>query len=197
MLQDGYHDIPSNKIVAVVTSLQMLQRPPARAEASGPWTLRLHEKIDLDRYRKLYAEIGAEWLWCSRLVMSDEELASHVHSPAVEVHLLEVDGEAQGIAELDFRKAGECEMAFFGISARQIGTGAGRWLMNRAIDLAWRHPVERFWLHTCTLDSPQALPFYMRSGFAPFKRQVEVFDDPRLSGLSPRDTAPHLPIIAG
>jgi GNAT superfamily N-acetyltransferase len=195
MLEDGYHDIPSDKIVAVVTSLQMLQRPPARAEVSGPWTLRHNEKIALDSYRKLYAEIGAEWLWCSRLVMSDEELSSHVHSPQVELHLMEVDGVAQGIAELDFRKAGECEMAFFGISAAQIGTGAGRWLMNRAIDLAWRHPIERFWLHTCTLDSPQALPFYMRSGFSPFKRQIEVFDDPRLSGRSPRDAAPHLPIL--
>ncbi|OJF96810.1 GNAT family N-acetyltransferase [Pararhizobium antarcticum] len=195
MLEDGYHDIPSDKIVAVVTSLQMLQRPPVRAEASGPWTLRQHANIALDSYRDLYTEIGAEWLWCSRLMMSDEELASHVHSPEVEVHLLEVDGVAQGIAELDFRQAGMCEMAFFGISATQIGTGAGRWLMNRAIDLAWRHPIERFWLHTCTLDSPQALPFYMRSGFSPFKRQVEVFDDPRLSGRSPTDAAPHLPIL--
>ncbi|WEZ82942.1 GNAT family N-acetyltransferase [Rhizobium sp. 32-5/1] len=195
MLEDGYHDVPSDKIVAVVTSLQMLQRPPARAEASGPWTLRLHEKIDLGSYRTLYEKLGAQWLWSSRLVMSDEELSSHVHSPQVELHLMKVDGVPEGIAELDFRKAGECEMAFFGVSATQIGTGAGRWLMNRAIDLAWRHPIERFWLHTCTLDSPQALPFYMRSGFKPFKRQIEIADDPRLSGRSPRDAAPHLPIL--
>lgn len=197
MLEDGYHDVPSDKIVAVVTSLQMLQRASARPEASGPWTLRLHETIDLDIYRKLYAKLGAQWLWSSRLVMSDAELSSHVHSPQVELHLMEVDGVAEGIAELDFRKPGECEMVFFGVSETQIGTGAGRWLMNRAIDLAWRHPIERFWLHTCTLDSPQALPFYMRSGFAPFKRQIEIADDPRLTGRSPRDAAPHLPIIAG
>lgn len=196
ILENGYHDIPPGKTVAIVTSLQMFQRPQRRPEADGRWTLRHHERIDLDAYRAIYSRIGSEWLWLSRLSMSDEELASHVHSPKVELHLLEVDGVAEGIAELDFRQAGECEMAFFGVAATQIGTGAGRWLMNRAIEKAWSHPITRFWLHTCTLDSPPALPFYIRSGFAPFKRQIEVLDDPRLTGESPVTAAAHLPIIA-
>jgi GNAT superfamily N-acetyltransferase len=195
VLENGYHDVPADKIVAIVTHLQMLEQPPARAEAAGTWTLRRHDRIDLDVYRRIYRRIGAEWLWNSRLVLSDEELAAHVHSPEVEMHIIETGGVAEGIAELDFRKAGECEMVFFGVAATQIGTGAGRWLMNRAIENAWRRPINRFWLHTCTLDSPQALPFYIRSGFTPFRRQVEVLDDPRLSGNSPRHLAPHVPII--
>ncbi|WP_275791145.1 GNAT family N-acetyltransferase [Pararhizobium gei] len=195
MLENGYHDVPAGKIAAIVTHLQMLEQPLARVEPEGPWTLRRHEAIDLDIYRTLYRRIGAEWLWISRLAMTDEELAGHIHSSAVEMYILESDGTAEGIAELDFRKAGECEMVFFGISATQIGTGAGRWLMNRAIEKAWSHPIDRFWLHTCTLDSPQALAFYVRSGFTPFRRQIEVLDDPRLSKQSQRHLAPHVPII--
>lgn len=196
MLENGYHDVPSDKLATVVTHLQMFEKPQPRGEVTGPWTLRRHEMIGLDAYRDIHRKIGAEWLWASRLEMGDEKLAANVHSPDVELHLLEVDGVTEGIAELDFRKSGECEMAYFGVSPALIGTGAGRWLMNRAIDLAWSRPIERFWLHTCTLDSPQALPFYTRSGFTPFKRQVEVFDDPRLKGNSPRSAAPQIPILA-
>ncbi len=195
MLEDGYHDIPPGKIAAIVTFLQMLEKPQPRAEASGPWTLSAKQAVDLDTYRAVWRSIGEDWLWASRLVMSDEELASHVHASGVELYLMEVAGRAEGIVELDFRKAGDCEMLFFGLSPSQIGNGAGRWLMNRAIERAWSQPIHRFWLHTCTLDSPQALSFYQRSGFTPFSRQVEIFDDPRLAGHMSRDKAPHVPVL--
>ena len=67
--------------------------------------------------------------------------------------------------------------------------------MNHAIRTAWARPISRFHLHTCTLDSPQALSFYIRSGFAPFKRQVEVADDPRLIDLLEKDAGAHVPTI--
>ena len=84
---------------------------------------------------------------------------------------------------------------FFGVTAKLVGSGAGRWLMNRALEIAWSRPVTRVWLHTCTFDHPAALAFYQRSGFRPFRRQVEVVDDPRLDGTVPRDVAKHVPII--
>ena len=82
----------------------------------------------------------------------------------------------EGLLELDFRQSGECELAFFGVTGREIGTGAGRWLMNRAIEQAWAHPIRRFWVHTCTLDHAGALAFYVRSGFVPYRRQIEIAD---------------------
>jgi hypothetical protein len=44
-------------------------------------------------------------------------------------------------------------------------------------------------------DHPAALAFYQRSGFRPFRRQIEVADDPRLDGTMPRDAARHVPVI--
>ena len=67
--------------------------------------------------------------------------------------------------------------------------------MERALDLAWAAPIDRFHVHTCSLDSPAALAFYIRSGFTPYARQVEVADDPRLTGALPRDAAPQVPIL--
>jgi hypothetical protein len=67
--------------------------------------------------------------------------------------------------------------------------------MNRTLEHAWPPTVTRVWLHTCSFDHPSALAFYQRSGFRPFRRQVEIADDPRLDGAAPRDAAKHVPVI--
>lgn len=194
-LPDGYSDVPAGKIAAVVTHLEMTARPTLRPDTPGEWTLRRVETPGLDWFRDLYRRVGEEWLWFSRLQMSDADLAAIIHSPLVEVYALVQDGRDEGLLELDFREAGQCELAFFGVTSKLIGSGAGRWLMNRALEQAWSRPVARVWVHTCTLDHPAAVGFYQRSGFRPFRRQVEIADDPRLDGTVPRDAARHVPII--
>ena len=191
----GYSDVPAGKIAAVVTHLEMTELPALPSDPQGAWTLRRVETPALDWYRDLYRRVGEEWLWFSRLRMSDLELAAIIHSPLVEVYALVQDGRDEGLLELDFRQASQCELAFFGVTAKLIGSGAGRFLMNRALELAWSRPITRVWVHTCTFDHPSALSFYQRAGFRPFRRQIEVADDPRLDGSAPRDVARHVPII--
>lgn len=184
MLTDGLHDVLDDRIAAVVTSLEMKTRPPLRPEQAGPWRLRRLPKPEPDTYRSLYGKIGDEWIWYSRLLMSETELAVIIHDPKVEVYGLEVAGALEGLLELDFRIDGEAELAFFGVGPSLIGSGAARWLMNRALEIVWQRPISRFWVHTCTLDHPNALMFYRRTGFVPFRRQIEIEPDPRLMGLS-------------
>lgn len=197
MLNDGYVKVAAGKLVAAVTCLEMLS--PARAardlEPPAGYALELFRQPGLDWYRDLYRRIGADWLWASRLALGDDALSEIITDPGVEVRAVVVEGRAEGLMELDFRAGGECELAFFGLTKAAIGKGAGRWLMNRAIESAWAKPISRFWVHTCSLDSPQALDFYVRSGFVPYERMVEVFDDPRLTGVLPADAAPHVPIL--
>ncbi|MCP3475374.1 GNAT family N-acetyltransferase [Bradyrhizobium sp. CCGUVB1N3] len=195
LLPDGYSDVPNGKIAAVVTHLEMTARPPLRDDPAGAWTLRRVEQPGLDWFRALYARVGEDWLWFSRLRMPDAELAAIVQSPRVEIYALVNDGRDEGLLELDFRAAGQCEIVFFGVTAKLIGTGAGRWLMNRALEHAWSQPVRRVWVHTCTFDHPSALAFYQRSGFRAFRRQIEIADDPRLDGTVSRAAARHVPII--
>jgi GNAT superfamily N-acetyltransferase len=183
-LPDGLHDVPADRIAAVVTSLEMKSRPALRSEMSGPWHLRRMVRPEPDVYRSLYGKIGDEWIWFSRLMMSDADLTAILWHPEVEVYGLEVSGQLEGLLELDYRTPGEAELAFFGVTAPLVGGGAARWLMNRALETVWQRPISRFWVHTCTLDHPNALAFYMRSGFVPFRRQVEIAPDPRLQGMS-------------
>lgn len=193
----GYHDVPAGAMATVVTYLTMPSPVPARPErADAPWSLRPVAHPHLDWYRDLYRRVGADWLWSSRLTLTDAALSAILGDAGVRVHALSVDGRDEGLLELDFRVPGACELAFFGVTPALVGTGAGRWLMNRAIALAWARPIERFWVHTCTLDAPAALPFYMRSGFLPVERKVEIYPDPRLAGALPRDAAPSVPVIA-
>jgi GNAT superfamily N-acetyltransferase len=194
-LPNGYTDVPAGKIAAVVTHLEMTERPPLRPDPPGAWTLRRVETPDLDWYRDLHRRIGEEWLWTSRLRLADAELAAIIRPPLVEVYALAQDGRDEALLELDFRQAGQCELVYFGVTAKLIGGGAARWLMNRAVERAWSRPIARFWLHTCTFDHPAAVAFYQRSGFRAFRRQIEIADDPRLDGIAPRDVAKHVPVI--
>lgn len=192
---DGYTDLPQGKIATIVTYLEM-REPPARPPFQKPENWSLH-RIDQDhpRYRALFRTIGEPWLWFSRAVMPDHELAAILDDPKVEAYALH-DGEADvGLLELDFRTEGEAELAFLGLVPGFIGQGAGSFLMGEAIARAFANPVERFFVHTCTLDSPGALPFYMRSGFTPYRRAIEVADDPRLQGFLPMEAAPHIPVL--
>lgn len=193
----AYSPIPDRHIAAIVTSLEMTERPPLRPMPSGELRLERWEAPALEKYRLLYRRVGEPWLWFSRLVMPDDELAAIIHNPDVMIWAVsDRRGIEVGILELDFREAGQCELAFFGLIPALNGKGHGRWLMAMALQAAWaRKGVERLWVHTCTLDAPGALGFYIKSGFRPYQRQLETFPDPRLTGHLPREAAPQIPII--
>ncbi len=193
---DGYTDLPPGKLANVVTALEMRQRPALRPHPqNAEFTIERIPEPPLKWYRTIFRRVGEPYLWMSRLVMSDEQLAGVIRDPAVEIYAARVDSEDAGLLELDFRTPGECELVFFGLVPECVGNGAGRRMMNRAIEIAWSHPISRFWVHTCTLDHPAALDFYVRSGFTPFKRQIEIHDDPRAIGIYPRSAAPNVPLL--
>ncbi|MDU9003079.1 GNAT family N-acetyltransferase [Sedimentitalea todarodis] len=197
MLTDGSHDIPAGKVAAVVTHLEMREEVTTRpASMPEEATLQSVKQPEPDWYRDLFMRVGGlDWLWFSRLELDDAALGAILHDPDVELYALMQDGIAQGMVELDFRQSDECELAFFGLTSKLIGQGAGRYMMNHAIARAWSRPISRFHVHTCTLDSPQALGFYQGSGFVARRQQVEIADDPRLTGVVPRDAGTHVPLF--
>jgi GNAT superfamily N-acetyltransferase len=160
ILPDGYSDVPAGKIAAVTTHLEMTARPALGPDPAGAWTLRRVDAPALEWYRDLYGRVGGPWLWVSRTRLPDAELAAIIQSPLMELHALAHDGRDEGLLEMDFREPDQCEIVSFGLTEKLVGTGAGRWLMNRAQEIAWSHPINRLWLHTCSFDHPAALAFY-------------------------------------
>jgi GNAT superfamily N-acetyltransferase len=193
---DGYTPLPPGKVAAVVTMLEMTA-PPAPLPERGDAGLALEPvpAPDIGWYRTLFRRIGEDWLWFSRLRLPDEELAALLADPGVAVHVLKKDDAEAGFIELDFRVPGEVELAFVGVVPELVGSGAGRFMMNRALALAWARAPKRVHVHTCTHDLQGALGFYMKAGFRPYAQAIEVTDDPRLSGLLRRDAAPHVALV--
>jgi GNAT superfamily N-acetyltransferase len=190
----GFIELPPGKIAAVATYLEIKQPDLEVASSLQPGEFQALAG-DAERYRRLFAEVGRPWLWFSRAAATDEQLRAIIDDPAVEALAYVVDAADVGIVELDFRKPGECELAFLGLVPGQIGKGLGDVLAREAIRRAFARRISRLWLHTCTLDHPAAVRFYQSVGFVPYRRALEVADDPRLTGRLPRGAAPHLPII--
>jgi len=191
----SYEALPGDELAAVVTYLEMRERPEIEPPRSTLDLLRLTNP-SAERYRALFRLVGSPWLWFSRLTLDDDKLIAIVHDPQVELFAVQ-DGNGRdvGMLELDFRESGECELAFVGLIPELSGLGHGKWLLDEAVRRGWRDGVSRVHVHTCTLDHPAALAAYRRAEFVPFKRALERFPDPRLLGILPRDCAPQIPLI--
>jgi GNAT superfamily N-acetyltransferase len=193
----GLIPVANDQLATIVTTLEMRRRPPLRPMPPSRFRLVRWESPAPDRYRALFARVGAPWLWFSRLTMSDATLAAIVHDPGIAVHaVVDPAGIEIGMVELDFRTKGACEISYFGLVPELAGQGHGRWLMAETLARAWAKGVERVWLHTCTLDHPGALGFYRAQGFSAIGRTIETFPDPRALGLLPPDAAPQIPYLA-
>lgn len=187
-------DVPRGHVASIITHLEMLDKPVLSTIESG-LSLEKWIKPPVADYLALFRAVGEPWLWTSRLLMAEDEVRDIIHHPETDIYVVR-DGDAVvGFIELDFADPGQCEIGFFGLVAAMNGKGHGRWMMNQALDKAWRDGIRRVWLHTCTQDSPRALPFYQQSGFRIFKQQLDMMIDPRLSGHLPETAAPHVPIL--
>jgi GNAT superfamily N-acetyltransferase len=195
-LPNDYYELPKGKLANIVTCLEMLAKP---TRALKPWQdgvlLQVADPANLEAYRNAFRAVGQDIMWFSRLIMADEKLRGILSNPKIDSYILKSGGETLGLLELNFESETDCELAFFGLVPGAIGTGFGRMLMDEGIRQAWAKPITRLWVHTCTFDAPQALPFYVRSGFIPYTRMVEIHDDPRLTGNLHKTASSNVPII--
>ncbi len=187
--------VRGDELAAVVTYLEMHERPAELTIPASLLRLESREQIAPEAYRALFRRIGAPWLWFSRLVASDADLTALFAADVALWAVIDEAGDEAGMLELDYRTLGECELSFVGLDSALAGKGHGRWLLAEAIDRAWRQDISRVHVHTCTLDHPAALSAYRHAGFVPFKRAIERFADPRLAGLLPADAAPQIPLL--
>jgi GNAT superfamily N-acetyltransferase len=121
--------------------------------------------IAVDHYRRLYQTVGDRWYWRDRNAWSDERMAAYLASPNIYVWEALVGGETAGFFEIERHDDGGIEIAYFGLVSEFIGRGLGKAMLTRAAQEAWALGGSLVWLHTCTLDSPHALPNYKARGF--------------------------------
>lgn len=157
----------------VRTYLELLTPAQLRAarDAASDVSFVARAPCEIERYRRLYHDVGNRWHWHDRTAWSDERLASHLASSDVIVWECLVGEDSAGYFELQRHADGSVEIAYFGLVERFAGRGIGGAMLTRAAREAWALGPTRVWLHTCTLDSAAALPNYKARGFTEYKTE--------------------------
>ncbi len=195
MLKADTYDVPAGHVATVVTTLEMTAPTFAVRRPFPDGVTACKENLGLQDFRDLFRKIGAPWLWTSGLVDTDAEVTATLADPNVDYWVIYQGQESIGLIELDFRHKGACELLLFGMVTSATGNGLGGSMMALAQTEAFARDITRFHVCTCHLDSPSAMPFYLKAGFTPVKRAIEIFADPRLNGHHPPDIAPHIPCL--
>lgn len=153
---------------------------PPTHDFSIPRTYRLEQLTLLQPAlaRYLYVAVGAPWCWYMRLGWRYQDWQKRLEDPSVQIWIAYAEGAPIGYFELESQPNGSTEICYFGLIPEAIGQGHGKLLLEDAIQTAWQLGGKRVWLHTCTLDHPNALENYQRRGFTVFKEEDVVDNIP-------------------
>lgn len=121
----------------------------------------------------ILARIGAAYGWKSASRTEREWAAWFAGHPDRTFWLLSFEGQPAGMVTCDLHPGGEAEIATFGLLPEFVGKGLGGFALTLGVQQAWAlaPSVNRVWLHTSSMDHPNALPNYHRRGFRTFKTE--------------------------
>lgn len=80
-----------------------------------------------------------------------------------------LEGTPAGYFEIDGSSGSEVEIAYFGCCRSSSAAALGGWPLTRALARAWELLPRRVWVHTCSIDGPNALANYGARGMRMFK----------------------------
>lgn len=113
----------------------------------------------------LYSLVGEIWNWTDKLVLTRQQWKKYAESSNLRTWVAYYKGSIAGYFELNNDSEFNVEIAHFGLSPNFIGKGFGGYLLSCAIKFAWQKcNAKRVWVHTCTLDHPNALKNYQSCG---------------------------------
>ena len=118
--------------------------------------------------RWFYEHVGRHHAWTDNLGRTAAEWQAW--ADGVETWVATIESDNAGYYELRADDEG-VEVAYFGLLPHAQGRGLGGHLLTHALTRAFEL-APRAWLHTCTLDSPRALPNYRARGLRPFRTEV-------------------------
>lgn len=166
------------RVEQTVTYLEMTSPDELRPSATAPDAVTMES---VDKASPLipatYHRIGSPYHW-SRVTWSDEEWQKYLSRPHLRHWIATVGGEVAGMVEVEAQAGGNVEITVFGLVPEFVGKGFGGTVLTLGTELAWNAEpvgatcVTRVWLHTSSLDHPQALPNYLSRGFHQFRAET-------------------------
>jgi GNAT superfamily N-acetyltransferase len=168
-------------MLTAVTTYYLEMLDPRELRPKGP----PHSEVALVRVlppmpelnRFFYTAVGGSWWWHDRLPWPYKQWLDYLNRPELQTWMLTVAGLPAGYFELESQPPDfDVEIAYFGLLPAFVGQGLGGYLLTCAIEQAWLMDASRVWLHTCTLDHPQALNNYQARGLRLYKQETTVME---------------------
>ena len=115
IFDNGVTPLPKGKLATLVTYLAM---EPLVRQATGVGHDLHFEQVTgqaYPRYREIFRQIGAPWLWFSRLLMPKAKVMAILDDPANLAFIVMQGGRDIGLCEVDCRNEQEAELAYLGL----------------------------------------------------------------------------------
>ena len=141
----------------------------------------LEKKPTVDFCKFLYKEVGRDFFWRDRLKWSDQDWLNYISNNFFKLYILKKNNELAGYYELLYDpKIPSMEIPYFGIFKEFFDKGIGGYLLTDAILTSFNQSINKVWVHTCTLDHPNALKNYLARGMKVFKNEKIFFNPENL-----------------
>jgi len=134
-----------------------------------------------DLCKLFYKEVGKDFFWRDRLRWSEQEWLDYINKKFFKLYVLKYNNKLAGFYELLYdSNTNSIEIPYFGIFKEFYGRGIGGYLLTDAILTSFNQQVNKVWVHTCTLDHPNALKNYLARGMKIFKTENIYFNPEEL-----------------
>jgi len=135
-------------------------------------------KPDFQLNKFFYKHVGKKHRWIDRLSWTDEKWINFISNKNLETYVISESDDLIGFFELLYNPdLNETEISYFGLLEEYIGKGIGGYALSEAIKKSFEKNIKRVWLHTCTLDHPNALKNYIARGMRVFRKEnINILD---------------------
>jgi ribosomal protein S18 acetylase RimI-like enzyme len=143
--------------------------------------VQLEKKPTIDFCKFFYKEVGRDFFWRDRLKWTDQDWLDYVNNDFFKLYILKHNNKLAGYYELLYDpKTTSMEIPYFGIFKEFYGKKIGGYLLTDALSTSFKQKITKVWVHTCTLDHPNALKNYLARGMKIFKTEKIFFNPENL-----------------
>ena len=150
-----------------ISTINNLKTKPISSEC---FSLKEANKDNFDLNKFFYKQIGKRHQWVDRLIWQDKDWLKYISNENLRTYIFKIENDLVGYFELIFNN-NDCEIAYFGILEEFIGKGYGGFLLSEALKIGFKR-ANRIWVHTCSLDHPNAIENYKSRGMKIFKTEI-------------------------
>ena len=142
-------------------------------EISENYSVKLLNPTNFQLNKFFYKNVGKKHQWVDRLIWTETQWIDYVSSKNVKTYIFKNKDNLAGFFELiSHIEKKEIEIAYFGLLEEFQNKKLGSYLLSEAIKKSFLNDINRVWLHTCSLDHPNALNNYIARGMKIFKTET-------------------------